>query len=138
VKKVMFVVAILALLLLGACEPVADAHSRSCDALLDASQKMATTKAAVLALKPVQTIIQVQDIVKQVRQDMQTAQASNTAVKDSPNTIQLVKALDEIDAAIQGESEQRVVSRLQAKLLGPVSAAQQNASSLYGRLCAAN
>ncbi|MGE5602674.1 MAG: hypothetical protein ACM30E_06460 [Nitrososphaerales archaeon] len=136
-KKLALLVAIVMLLILAACQPVADARTQACDAMRDASQKLATTKNAVLASKPVQTVVQVRDTVTQVRNDIQTAQAVLAAVKNSDNTVQLLRALDEIQAGMQGEPEQTPVSQLQDKLTGPVTAAQQNAVALYDAVCAA-
>jgi hypothetical protein len=127
----------LALLVLAACQPIADTRSQACDAMRDASQKAATTKDAVLTSKPVQTVAQARATVTQVRNDIQAAQAVLAAVKNSDNTVQLLRALDQIEAGLQGEPEQTPVSQLQDKLSGPVTAAQQNAAALYDAVCAA-
>jgi ABC-type enterochelin transport system substrate-binding protein len=137
VKKVMLLVAILMLLILAACRPVADARTQACDAMRDASQKATTTKDAVQGSRPVQTVVQVRATVTEVRKDIQTAQAIVAAVKNSDNTVQLLRALDQIEAGMEGEPDQTVVSTLQDKLSGPVTAAQQNAAVLYDAVCAA-
>jgi hypothetical protein len=137
VKKLSLLAAIVVLLILAGCQPVADARSQACDALRDASQKAATAKSAVMESKPVLTVVQVRTTVAQVRQDIQTAQAVLAAVKNSENTVQLLRALDQIEAGMQGEPEQTAVSQLQDKLSGPVTAAQQSAAALYDAVCAA-
>ena len=136
-KKLTLLVAIVTLLTLAACQPVADTRTQACNAMRDASQKMSTTKDAVLGSKPVQTVVQARDAVTQARKDIQTAQAVLAAVKNSDNTVQLLRALDQIQAGMQGEPEQKPVSQLQDKLSAPVTAAQKNATDLYSAVCAA-
>ncbi len=136
-KKLSLLAAMLALLVLAACQPVADARTQACDSMRDASQKLATTKNAVLGSKPVLTVVQVRDTVTQVRKDIQTAQAVLAAVRNSENTVQLLRALDQIEAGVQGEPDQTPVSQLQDKLSAPVEAAQQSAAALYDAVCAA-
>ncbi len=136
-KKLTLLVAIATLLILAACQPVADARTQACNSMRDASQKMSTTKDAVLGSKQVQTVVQARDTVTQVRKDIQTAQAVLAAVKNSDNTVQLLRALDQIQAGLQSEPEQTPVSQLKDKLSAPVAAAQQNAAALYDAVCAA-
>ena len=71
-----------------------------------------------------------------MRRDLETARSIYTPAKGGDDAVQMMKALDQMEAGLQGASDQTVVSQLQDKLAGPVTAAQLSAAAMYDAVCA--
>jgi hypothetical protein len=136
-KWLTFLVAILTVFVLTSCQQVADTRTQACNAMRDASQKLTDLKSAVLQSQPVQTVKDARATIADVRTKIQTAQTVYTAVKNSQNTAQLIAALNELEASLQGAQDTTKVSDLKDKLSVPVTKAQAQAAALYDATCSA-
>lgn len=136
-RKTLFVVAILALLLLTACQTVADTRTQACNSMRDANERLKTTQAAVMNSQPAQTVGQMRATISSVRTTVQTAQAVLPVLNDGGGALQIMRALDQMEAETKDAPDSAPLSQFKDQLSGPVQAAQSSAQSAYDAVCAA-
>jgi hypothetical protein len=137
VNRLRLVVVILTLLLLTACQQVANTRSQACDAMREVPQQVADMKTAVIDSQPVRTVGELRATVTAVRGKIQTAQNVSSAVKNSDNTLQMLRALEQMEAEMQGVPAETPASELKDKLGQAATAASDSAAALYDAVCAA-
>ncbi len=136
-KKVLFVVALLAVLLLTACQPISNARTQACDTMRGVNQQLADTKNAVINSTPVQTVGQVKATINDTRAKISTARTVYSVLNNNGSTMELVRALDQMNAEMQGAPDDTPVSQLKDKLSAPVEQAAASGQQLYDAVCAA-
>jgi hypothetical protein len=136
-KRSLLIVAILTLLFVTACQPVADARSQACNSMREAATQADQIKSAVLESKPVMTVAQLRESVRLVRAKIATAQAVYSAIRGSDNIVQLTLALNQIEADLQGVPDATPVSDLRAKLADSATAVSNSATAWYDAVCSA-
>jgi hypothetical protein len=137
VKKGLFTVALLALLTLTACQPVSNARTQACDTMRGVNQQLADTKNAVVNSQPVQTVGQVRATVNDAKTKINTARTVYTVLSNDGGTLELIRALDQMNADMQGIPDETPVSQLKDKLTAPVEQATASGQQLYDAVCAA-
>ncbi len=135
-KPSLSVVALLAVLILAACQPAPDARSQACSSMLAAAQELNTTKAAVTGAKPVLVVHQVRETTRSVRAKIDAAQALFSATRDANNVVQLKRDLDQIDVGLQGVPDSAPISQVRDRLAASAVAAADGATALYNAVCA--
>ena len=68
---------------------------------------------------------------------IQLAQNVSTAVKNSDSTLQMLRALEQMETEMQGVGDATPASELKDKLGPAVTAASDSAAALYDAVCAA-
>ena len=136
-KKALFAVAILALLSLTACQPISNARTQACDSMRGVNQQLADTKSAVINSTPVQTVGQVRATITDMRTKINTARTVYSVLNNNGSTLELVRALDQMNAEMQGVPDNTPVSQLKDKLSAPVETATATGQQLYDAVCAA-
>jgi DNA repair ATPase RecN len=137
VKKVLFAIALLSLLSLTACQPVANARTQACDTMRGVNQQLADTKSAVINSTPVQTVGQVRATINDTKTKINTARTVYSVLNNNGSTMELVRALDQMNAQLEGEPADTPVSQLKDKLSPSVETVSSTSQQLYDAVCAA-
>jgi hypothetical protein len=130
-------VAILSMLTLTACQPVANARTQACDTMRGVNQQLADTKNAVVNSQPVQTVGQVRATINDMKTKINTARTVYAVLNNNGSTVELIRALDQMNADMQGVPDDTPVSQLKDKLSAPVEQAAAGGQQLYDAVCAA-
>ncbi len=136
-KRVLLAVAMFALLSLTACQPISNARTQACDTMRGVNQQLADTKSAIVNSTPVQTVGQVRATVNDVKTKVNTARTVYSVLSNDGGTVELIRALDQMTADMQGVADDTPVSQLKDKLAVPVEAATASGQQLYDAVCAA-
>lgn len=136
-KKVLFVVALLAMLALTACQPVANARTQACDSMRGVNQQLADTKNAVINSTPVQTVGQVRATINDAKTKINTARTVYAVLSNDGGSLELIRALDQMNADMQGVPDNTPISQLKDKLSAPIETATARGQQLYDAVCAA-
>jgi len=137
VKRLMFAVAIVALLALTACQPISNARTQACDTMRGVNQQLADTKNAVINSTPVQTVGQVRATINDAKTKINTARTVYSVLSNDGGTLELIRALDQMNADMQGVPDDTPVSQLKDKLATPIETATASGQQLYDAVCAA-
>jgi outer membrane biogenesis lipoprotein LolB len=137
VKRTLLVVPLLALLLLTACQAVVDTRTQACNTMRDANERLKTTQTAVMDSQPAQTVGELRATILSVRTTVQTAQVVLPVLKDGGGALQIMRALDQMEAETKDAPDNAPLSQFKDKLSGPVQTAQSSTQSAYDAVCAA-
>lgn len=136
-KTGLFVVALLAVLALSACQPISNARTQACDTMRGVNQQLADTTGAIINSQPVQTVGQVRATINDTRTKINTARTVYSVLNNNGSTLELVRALDQMNTEMQGVPDDTPVSQLKDQLTAPVQQATTSGQQLYDAVCAA-
>jgi hypothetical protein len=126
-----------ALLSLTACQPISNARTQACDTMRGVNEQLTETKGAIVNSTPVQTVGQVRATVNDVKTKVNTARTVYTVLSNDGGTVELIRALDQMNTELQGAADDTPISQLKDKLTAPVEAATASGQQLYDAVCAA-
>ena len=136
-KRILPFVVMLAMLALTACQTVVDTRTQACNTMRDANERLQPPQSAVMTSPPAQTVGDLRATVGSVRTTVQTAQAVLPVLKDGGGALQIMRALDQMEAETKGAPDNAPLSQFKDQLSGPVQTAQTSAQSAYDAVCAA-
>jgi hypothetical protein len=129
--------AILLLSVLTACQTVGDARGQFCTSLRAAGQTIVDTVNAIPETKTAQTVGDLRRQIREIRRQVQIARNVAAAVRADAGILAILKALDDTEAAVQNEPDNRLLSEVADRIRPPLTALKTAYDSTLDAVCAA-
>lgn len=135
-KKAIALIAIVLLPLAG-CQAVADARSTVCTTLRNTAQGVLDLGESIKTSKPVKTVGELRQRVRQVKQTIETVRTVSQTLNNGGTTLDLIRALDELEKSTEGMDDNTPLSQVADKLSEPATQVKTAYDNTLNAICAA-
>ncbi len=135
-KKTIALIA-LVLLPLAGCQAVADARSTVCTTLRNTAQGVLDLGESIKTSKPVATVGELRQRITQVKQTVETVRTVSQTLNNGGTTLDLIRALDDLNKATEGMADTTPLSQVADKLAAPAAQVKTAYDSTINAICAA-
>lgn len=135
-KRTIALIAILLLPLAG-CQAVADARTTVCNTLRGAAQSVLDMGDSVKNSQKIQTVGELRQRVTQLKQNVETVRTVAQTLNNGGTTLDLIRALDDLNKATEGMPDNTPLSQVADKLSAPVAQVKTAYDNTMNAICAA-
>ena len=135
-KRTIALIAILLLPLAG-CQAVADARSTVCNTLRTTAQSVLDLGDSIKTSKPVATVGELRQRITQVKRTVETVRTVSQTLNDGGTTLELIRALDDLNKATEGMPDNTPLSQVADKLSAPAAQVKTAYDNTMNAICAA-
>lgn len=136
-KHIVALIALLILPLAAGCQAVADARTTVCNTMRGMAQNITDFGGSVVNSTPAKTIGELRQRIRATKQTLETIRTVSQTVNNGGSTLDVIRALDDLEKATEGMDDTTLLSSVADKLREPAANVKSAYDKAYDAICAA-
>ena len=136
-KRTIALIALLLLPLGAGCQAVSDARTTVCNTMRGMGQSMVDFSESVVNSNPARTVGELRQRIRTAKQTLETIRTVSQTVNNGGGTLDLIRALDDLEKSTEGMDDSAPLSQVADKLREPATQVKATYDKTYDAICAA-